>query len=77
MTGRVMDTSVVTPARQRFKLRMPSAASASPIAQPRVLRASVVNSGTAPVPALAPKITSSMASIPAAGVPSATVVTKI
>ena len=78
MKGRVMDTSVVTPARQRLMLRIPSLrASASPIAQPMLLRASVVKSGTGSGPALAPRITSSTASTPAAGVPAATLVTKI
>ena len=78
MKGRVMDTSVVTPARQRLRLRMPSLrASAAPIAQPMLLRASVVKSGTGPGPALAPRITSSTAITPSTGVFGATVVTKI
>ena len=77
MTGRVMETSVTVPARQRLNLRTPLPASASPIAQPRLLRASLVKSGTAPVPVLTPRITSSTAITPAAGVPSATAVTRI
>ena len=39
MTGRVMETSVTVPARQRLNLRTPLPASASPIAQPKHLRA--------------------------------------
>ena len=81
MTDRVMDTSVVTPARQRLSLRMPpfSVFSASLIAQPKLLRASLVNSGTSPlpVPHPTPRITSSTASTPAAGVPLPTTVIRI
>ena len=79
MTGSVIETVEVTPARQRNRLRTPAlaAVSASPMAQPKLLRQSLLNGSTAPVPPFTPRMTSSTASTPDAGVPVPTTVTSI